>query len=93
MLDLLSEIRKLGVKPCSSLMVPNVHLSKEGKTFEDPKRYKILIGKLNYLTFTRLEIVHSVSVVSQYMSSPTIDHWAAVELILFERSPGTWYFI
>ena len=34
-LDLLSETGKLGVKPCNSLMVPGVHLTREGKTFED----------------------------------------------------------
>ena len=39
MLDLLSETGKLGVKPCSSPMVPGVHLTREDETFEDPKRY------------------------------------------------------
>ena len=60
-------------------MVLNVHLTKEGETFEDPERYRRLVGKLNYLTVTRLDIAHPVSVVSQYMSSPTVDHWVAVE--------------
>ena len=81
-LDLLSETGKLGVKPCSSPMVPSVHLTKEGETFEDPERYRRLVGKLNYLTITRPDIAHSIIVVSQYMSSPTINHWAAVEQIL-----------
>ena len=74
-LDLLSETGKLGVKPCSFPMVPSVHLTREGKPFEDPKRYRRLVGKLNYLTVTRPNISHSVSVVSQYMSSPIVDHW------------------
>ena len=52
MLDLLSEIGKLGVKPCSSPMVPSVHLIREDETFEDPERYRRLVGKLNYLTIT-----------------------------------------
>ena len=73
-LDLLSETRKLGVKPCSSPMGPGVHLTKEGDLFEDPERYRRLVEKLNYLTVTRLNIVHSVSVVSQYMSFSTIDN-------------------
>ena len=64
MLDLLSETRKLRVKPCSSPMVPGLHLTKEGETFEDPERYRRLIGKLNYLTVTRPDIAHSISVVS-----------------------------
>ena len=81
-LDLLFETRKLGAKPCSSPMAPGVHLTKEGELFEDPERYRRLVGKLNYLTVTRPDIAHSVSVVSQYMSSPTVDNWTAVEHIL-----------
>ena len=73
-LDPLSEKRKLGVKPCSSPMVPSVHLTREGETFKDPEIYRRLVGKLNYLTVTRPDIAHSVSVVSQYMSSPIVDH-------------------
>ena len=57
-LDLLSETGKLGVKPCSSPVVPGVHLTREGKTFEDPKKYRRLVGKLNYLTVTRPDIAH-----------------------------------
>ena len=37
-LDLLSETGKLGAKPCSSPMAPGLHLTREGKLFEDPKR-------------------------------------------------------
>ena len=81
-LDLLSENGKLGAKPCSSPMAPGVHLTREGELFEDPKRYRRLVGKLNYLTVTRPDIAHSVSVVSQYMSSLTVDNWAAVQHIL-----------
>ena len=80
--DLLSATGKLRVKPYSSPMVPSVHLSREGETFEDPERYRRLVGKLNYLTITRPNIAHSVSVVSQYMSTPTLDHWVVVEQIL-----------
>ena len=63
-------------------MAPGVHLTREGKTYKDLERYRRLIGKLNYLTVTRLDIVQSISVVSQYMSAPTVDHWVAVEQIL-----------
>ena len=69
-LDLLSETGKLGVKSCNCPMAPSVHLIKEGETFKDPERYRRLI--------TRFDIAHSVSVVSQYMSTPTIDHWVVV---------------
>ena len=74
MLHLLSKIGKLGVKPCSSLMVPGVHLTREGETFEDPEKYRKLVGKLNYHRVTSPDIAHPINVVSQYMSSPTVDH-------------------
>ena len=81
-LDLLSETRKLGAKPCSSPMAPGIHLTRKDELFDDPKRYRRLVGKLNYLTVTRPNIAHSVNVVSQYMSSPTVDNWIVVEHIL-----------
>ena len=89
-LDLLSESGKLGAKPYSSPMVPGLYLTREGELFEDPERYRRLVGKLNYLIVTRPDIAHFVSVVSQYMSTPTIDHWAAVQHILcyLKGSPG-----
>ena len=89
-LDLLFEIGKLGAKPCSSPMASSVHLTREGELFEDPERYRRLVGKLNYLIVNRLDIAHSVSVVNQYMSSPTVDKWAVVEHILcyLKGAPG-----
>ena len=63
-------------------MAQSLHLTREGELFEDLERYRRLLGKLNYLIVTRPDIAYSISVVSQYMSSPTIDHWVAVEQIL-----------
>ena len=90
MLDLLSEIGKLGAKSCSSLMASGVHLTREGELFEDPERYRRLVRKLSYLTVTRPDIAHSVTVVSPYMSSLTVDNWAVVEHILcyLKGAPG-----
>ena len=45
-LDLLSKTGKLGVKSCNFPMVPGVHLTREGETFEDLERYIRLVGKL-----------------------------------------------
>ena len=44
MLNLLSETGKLGVKPYNFPMAPGVHLTREGETFEDPERYRRLVG-------------------------------------------------
>ena len=50
MFDLLLEIGKLGVKLCSTAKMSGLQLFKVGEPFEDPERYKRLVGKLNYLT-------------------------------------------
>ena len=81
-LDMLSETGKLGTKPCSTPMALDVQLTKEREVFEDHERYRRLVRKLNYLTVTRLDIAYSVSVLSQYISSPTVSHWGVVEHIL-----------
>ena len=59
------ETGKLRAKPNNSPMVPSVHLTREDETFEDLKRYRRLVGKLNYLKVTRPDIAYSVNVVSQ----------------------------
>ena len=44
-------------------MDPNVKLYEDqGKLLSNPERYRCLIGKLNYLTITRLDILFAVSV-------------------------------
>lgn len=72
-LDLLEGTGKLAAKPCSTPMVPNVQLTKDdGDPFDNPERYRRLVGKLNYLTVTRPDIASAVSIVSQFMSAPNI---------------------
>ena len=81
-LDLLIEIGKLEAKPCSVSMISNSQLTKDGELFEDPEIYRRLVGKLNYLTVIRLDIAYSINVVSRFMSSPTVHHWAVLKQIL-----------
>ncbi|EOX92755.1 Cysteine-rich RLK (RECEPTOR-like protein kinase) 8 [Theobroma cacao] len=82
--------RKLGAKPCNAPMTPNLQLTKkDGELFEDPEKYRRLVGKLDYLTVTRPDIAYSVSVVSQFMSAPTINYWAALEQILYANWAGS----
>lgn len=81
-LDLLKETGKLGAKPCNTPILVNTVLTKEGELFEDPEKYRRLVGKLNYLVVTRPDIAYSVSMVSQFMTSHTVDHWNSLNQIL-----------
>ena len=48
----------------------------------DRERYRQLVGRLIYLSHTRLDIAFAVSVVRQYMHSPKESHLEAMYKIL-----------
>jgi len=52
--------------------------------------YRRLVEKLNYFTIIRLDISFVVSMVSQFLNSPYVNHWNAVIHILkyTKGSPG-----
>ena len=53
-----------------------------GQEFENPTLYRSLVGDLQYLVLTRPDIAYSVHKLSQYLSSPTIQHWLACKKVL-----------
>ena len=72
-------------------MEPNLKLMPdEGDFVDDPNTYCRLVGKLIYLTITRLDISSIVSIVSQFMTSPRVPHMNAVIRILkyLKNPPG-----
>ena len=50
--------------------------------FSQTQRYRRMVGKLIYLSITRLDLSNSVNVVSQFMQNPHIDRWNIVIQIL-----------
>jgi hypothetical protein len=65
----------LGSQPVDVPMDPNKKLLKdEGELFEDLGWYRCLVGMLNYLTITKLDISYTVSVVSQFFEAPWVSH-------------------
>ena len=90
-LDLLRETGMLGCKACDTPMEQNQKLGDDSSgELVDRGSYQRLVGKLIYLSHTRLDIAFAVSVVSQFMHSPRESHQEAVFRILryLKSAPG-----
>ncbi|CAL2240949.1 unnamed protein product [Prunus armeniaca] len=90
-LDLLVEIGMLDCKPIDTSSEQNHKLGLyPDQVPTDKERYQRLVGKLIYLSHTRPDIAYAVSVVSQFMYSPSEDHMGAVMRILryLKVTPG-----
>ena len=91
MLDILEETSFLGSKPVETPMDPNVKLYEDqGELLSNSERYHCLVGKLNYLTITRLDMSFAISVLSQFMKDPRLPHWEEVIRIVryLKAHPG-----
>ncbi|XP_050147281.1 uncharacterized mitochondrial protein AtMg00810-like [Malus sylvestris] len=81
-LDLLQEADMLDCKPASIPLDCKHKMTMDGETLTDISYYQRLVGRLIYLTITRPDIAFAVSLVSQFMHSPTMDHLQVVKRIL-----------
>ncbi|BBN68699.1 ABC-2 type transporter family protein [Prunus dulcis] len=90
-LDLLTDTGMLDCKPADTPIVQNHHLGEyPDQVLTNKERYQRLVGRLIYLSHTRPDIAYAVSVVSQFMHSPSEDHMNAVLQILryLKSAPG-----
>eukprot|EP00253_Pinus_taeda_P009569 PITA_09569 len=63
--------------------VMGLKLSKEDSSKDfDPSLYKSIVGSLMYLTATRPDIMHALSLISKFMERPKEPHWQATKRIL-----------
>ncbi|KAM1494901.1 hypothetical protein ACFXTO_029686 [Malus domestica] len=82
-LDLLAETGMLDCKPVDTPIEQNHRLGLFPDQFPTHKeRYQRLVGRLIYLSHTRPDIAYAISVVSQFMHSPSKAHMDAVTRIL-----------
>lgn len=77
--DMLAEFDDVNLHIQSSPLPPHLQLkANEGELLSNPLRYRQLIGKLNYLTHTRLDLLFAVQIQSQFMQEPRHSHWNAI---------------
>nr|XP_016513719.1 PREDICTED: uncharacterized mitochondrial protein AtMg00810-like [Nicotiana tabacum] len=77
-MDLLKEYDCLTYSPVSSPLDSTIKLrSEDGALLSDRGYYRKLVGKLNFLTNTRLDIAYSVQHLSQFMKTPREPHLKA----------------
>ena len=70
-------------KPLAVPIDPNSKLKIDEKDSSiDKGHYQRLIGKLNYLNHTRLDIAYIVGLLSQFMKDPRESHWQAAHQVL-----------
>ncbi|KAL3379115.1 hypothetical protein AABB24_000036 [Solanum stoloniferum] len=90
-LDMLKEYDCLHMSSLASPLDPNTKLrAKECKVLSDGTYYRKLVGKLNFLTNTRLDIGFSVQHLSQFMQDPREPHLqVAFHLLRYLKSDPT----
>ena len=66
-----------------------------GEALNDLSQYRMLVGRLLYLTFTRPDICFTIHKLAQFMSNPTMTHWNAAIYILryIKQQPGQGIFL
>lgn len=81
----------IGSRPTKIPMEQNQRLTpSEGELLNDPSPYRRLVGRLLYLTITRLDVAFSVHVLSQFMQQPRKPHLDATHCVLryLKQTPG-----
>jgi hypothetical protein len=77
-------------------MEQNLSLNEsDGDLILDPSSYHRLVGRLIYLTITRLDLTYAVHVLSQFMDKPRMPHLDAVHQVLryIKQAPGQGLFM
>jgi hypothetical protein len=83
--ELLKRAQMIGCKSVSTLLSPSEKLSAHNGELlgpSDAMNYWSIVGRLQYLTLTRLDISFSVNKIFQFLHAPTIVHLIAAKRVL-----------
>jgi hypothetical protein len=86
-LEIIKDNGYLGVKPIEFPM-EECRLSNKGELLKNPCAYQRLVGRLIYLTITRLDITYSVHILSRFMHEPHQPHMAAALQVVHYLKPA-----
>ncbi|CAL8999726.1 unnamed protein product [Prunus brigantina] len=81
-LDILARTHMTDAKPVLTPIPTSPPLLKSGSALPDPTEYRTVVGSLQYLLITRPDLAFAVNKLSQYMHTPTTDHWSFVKRLL-----------
>lgn len=82
-LDIVGEAGLLGCKPVSTPMEQNHKLlSDKGPLYNNPVRFRRIVGCLVYLVITIPDLSYAIHVLSQVIHKPHQVHWDAVVRVL-----------
>ncbi|XP_055800342.1 uncharacterized mitochondrial protein AtMg00810-like [Solanum dulcamara] len=80
---IIERARMSNCSPCPTLVDTKSKLSATADTmYDDPTKYRSLAGALQYLTFTRPDILYAVQQVCLHMHAPTNEHIHALKRII-----------
>lgn len=81
--DILVKAKMCDAKPCLTPFTPGTKLMLDDNTaFKDPSLYSSIVGALQYLTLSRLDIAFFINKLSQFLQKPTVTHWQACKRAL-----------
>ncbi|XP_048433468.1 uncharacterized mitochondrial protein AtMg00810-like [Pyrus x bretschneideri] len=81
-IGILHEANMTDCKPARTPLDSNLKLKTHRDAIPNIRYYQMMVGKLIYRTITYPNISHAISLVSQFMHSPTVDHLKIVHRAL-----------
>ncbi|KAF2322645.1 hypothetical protein GH714_026508 [Hevea brasiliensis] len=81
--DIVDRTLMTSVKPVPTpLAVGNSLSLNDSALLDNPSEYRTIVGSLQYLGLTRLDIAFAVNKLAQFFATPTVNHWAAVKRVI-----------
>ncbi|CAN6704192.1 unnamed protein product [Malus baccata var. baccata] len=81
-MNLLHKAKMIDCKPARTPLDSNLKLKTHNDLVPNLSYYQRMVGKLIYLTITHPDISYAISIVSQFMHFPSMDHLKIVHRVL-----------